>query len=96
MGQRKETQMQLYSKNHQTDRDDDIEKDFQTMLDDARSAYVIPRQAFDNYRVKRGLREADGTGVTAGVTRIGNVHGYVMNEATSVPTREDLNIADTR
>ena len=55
------------------------------MLDDARSAYVIPRQAFDNYRVKRGLREADGTGVTAGVTRIGNVHGYVMNEGDKCP-----------
>ena len=77
--------MQLYSKNHQNDHDEDIEKEFQTMLDDARSAYVIPKQAFENYRVKRGLREADGSGVTAGVTRIGNVHGYVMNEGDKCP-----------
>ena len=77
--------MQLYSKNHQSDHDEDIEKEFQAMLDDARSAYVIPKQAFDNYRVKRGLREADGSGVTAGVTRIGNVHGYVMSEGDKCP-----------
>lgn len=72
--------MQLYSKNYSSDHDENIEKEFGAMLDDARSAYVIPKEAFENYRVKRGLREADGSGVTAGVTRIGNVHGYVMNE----------------
>ena len=72
--------MQVFSNNHSSDRDAEIEREFQSMLDDARSAYVIPKEAFDNYRVKRGLREADGTGVTAGVTRIGNAHGYVMYE----------------
>ena len=63
---------------------EDIEKEFQSMLDDARSAYVIPKQAFENYRVKRGLREMDGTGVTAGVTKIGNAHGYVVYEGEKV------------
>ena len=72
--------MQLYSKNHTSDHDEEIEREFQSMLDDARSTYVIPKAAFDNYRVKKGLREADGTGVTAGVTRIGNAHGYIMHE----------------
>ncbi len=51
----------------------------------ARDAYVVPEQAFDNYRVKRGLREADGTGVTAGVTKIGNAHGYIVSEGERVP-----------
>ena len=72
--------MQVYSKNHNTDHDEEIEREFKSMLDDARSAYVIPKEAFENYRVKRGLREADGSGVTAGVTRVGNAHGYIMNE----------------
>ena len=72
--------MQLYSKNYASDHDEKIQKEFDGMLEDARSAYVIPKQAFENYRVKRGLREVDGSGVTAGVTRIGNVHGYVLNE----------------
>lgn len=35
---------------------------------------------YQRYDVKRGLRNADGTGVLAGITNICNVHGYVMNE----------------
>ena len=33
---------------------------------------------FTRFDVKRGLRNADGTGVVAGVTNICNVHGYVI------------------
>ena len=32
---------------------------------------------YERYRVKRGLRNADGTGVMAGVTQIGNVMGLL-------------------
>ncbi len=35
--------------------------------------------------VKRGLRNADGTGVLAGVTRISNVHGYNMVDGKKTP-----------
>ncbi len=35
---------------------------------------------YDKYNVKRGLRNADGTGVMAGLTNICNVHGYIVNE----------------
>ena len=33
---------------------------------------------YEKWDVKRGLRNADGTGVMAGVTQIGNVRGYYM------------------
>ncbi len=46
--------------------------------------YIDPVQ-YTNYKVKRGLRNADGTGVIAGVTRIGNVNGYVMYEGEKMP-----------
>jgi len=36
------------------------------------------------YGVKRGLRNADGTGVLAGLTRVGDVHGYIMDEGEKV------------
>jgi len=39
---------------------------------------------FNQYGVKRGLRNADGTGVLAGLTRIGDVHGYIMDEGEKV------------
>ena len=56
----------------------------------SQSEYSIPNAAFDNYRVKRGLREPDGTGVMAGVTRIGNAHGYILNEGERIPVDGEL------
>lgn len=40
---------------------------------------------YSRFDVKRGLRNADGTGVVAGVTNISNVHGYLLNEGEKVP-----------
>ncbi|MDR1353804.1 MAG: citrate/2-methylcitrate synthase [Treponema sp.] len=34
---------------------------------------------YNRFNVKRGLRNADGTGVLVGLTRIGDVHGYVVD-----------------
>ena len=42
-------------------------------------AQIDPR-LFEKYQVNRGLRRSDGTGVVAGITKICNVHGYVLNE----------------
>lgn len=39
---------------------------------------------------KRGLRNADGTGIVAGLTRISNVHGYLINEFERVPVDGEL------
>ena len=36
----------------------------------------VPADYYAKFNVKRGLRNADGTGVVAGVTSISNVHGY--------------------
>ena len=44
----------------------------------------------DKYGVKRGLRNADGTGVMAGVTNICNVHGYVVDDGEKKPTEGSL------
>ena len=60
------------------------------LIAESQSEYQIPSAAFENYRVKRGLREPDGTGVMAGVTRIGNAHGYVLNEGERFPIDGEL------
>ena len=44
----------------------------------------------DRYGVKRGLRNADGTGVLAGLTQICNVHGYILNEGEKCPVEGEL------
>ena len=46
----------------------------------------------NNYRgdVKRGLRNSDGTGVTIGVTRVGSVQGYMIEDGFRVPVPGQL------
>ncbi|OUO92411.1 citrate synthase [Gordonibacter sp. An230] len=40
----------------------------------------IEAAEYEQFDVKRGLRNADGTGVIAGLTNIANVHGYVVSD----------------
>ena len=47
-------------------------------------------QLFEEHNVKRGLRNADGSGVVAGLTRISNVHGYTREDGRLVPDRGRL------
>ncbi len=42
------------------------------------------------YNVKRGLRNSDGTGVLVGLTTIGDVHGYIIDEGETVPVEGRL------
>ncbi len=46
---------------------------------------LIQPKMFSKYGVKRGLRNADGTGVLAGITCVSNVHGYMVNEGEVEP-----------
>ena len=45
----------------------------------------ITKNEFETYRVKRGLRNDDGTGVMAGLTHVCNVHGYIINDGDREP-----------
>ena len=40
----------------------------------------VDPKLYTQFDVKRGLRNADGSGVLAGVTNISNVHGYVLSD----------------
>jgi len=44
----------------------------------------IKPEFYEAYNVKRGLRNSDGTGVLVGLTVIGDVHGYIMDENEKV------------
>ena len=46
---------------------------------------TIKAQDFEKYQVKRGLRNSDGTGVMAGLTRICSVEGYYILDGERVP-----------
>ena len=50
----------------------------------------IRSELFSRYGVKKGLRNSDGTGVVAGITRLSNVHGYIINEGEREPIEGKL------
>lgn len=47
---------------------------------------------YERFDIKRGLRNADGTGVLAGVTNISNVHGYVISDGVKTPDEGSLRL----
>ena len=49
---------------------------------------VIPNELYIENKVKRGLRNSNGTGVVVGLTRIGEVCGYTTNENKDKIPRE--------
>lgn len=63
---------------------------FTSLCEQVKEKNRISPEKLKNYEVKRGLRNADGTGVLAGLTNICNVHGYVMNEGEKTPVEGEL------
>jgi citrate synthase len=52
--------------------------------DRIRATGKIDPSLYEKFNVKRGLRNADGTGVLVGLTCIGSVHGYMISESEKV------------
>lgn len=50
----------------------------------------INYELYSKYNVKRGLRNNNGTGVLVGLTEIGEVHAYIMDENEKVPVEGRL------
>lgn len=46
---------------------------------------IISSELYSEYNVKRGLRNSNGTGVLVGLTTVGDVHGYLLDEGEIVP-----------
>ncbi|WP_163192795.1 citrate/2-methylcitrate synthase [Clostridium thermarum] len=50
----------------------------------------IEQQYYTIHDVKRGLRNSNGTGVIVGLTQIGDVHGYLVDEGEKIPSEGRL------
>ncbi len=59
--------------------------ELEALCNEFRANNKIPPEKFELYQVKRGLRNPDGTGVMAGLTRICNVHGYLIADGERIP-----------
>lgn len=61
----------------------DLEKFEQDLSKKLRNS--IDPELYNKYQVKRGLRDADGRGVLVGLTEIGEVHSYIIDENEVIP-----------
>jgi citrate synthase len=52
--------------------------------------YQIDQSLYNDFNVKRGLRNKDGSGVLVGLTRIGGVTGYIKEEEEIIPVEGKL------
>lgn len=62
----------------------------ESLCDKLKEYSAIDPTLYEKFHVKRGLRKSDGTGVTAGITKICNVHGYLINESEVEPIPGEL------
>ncbi|MDR0330221.1 MAG: citrate/2-methylcitrate synthase [Chitinispirillales bacterium] len=60
------------------------------LTDIAIKANYIAPELYKKHNVMRGLRKSDSTGVLVGLTNIGDVHGYIMDEGEKVPVEGRL------
>ncbi len=70
-----------------------------TLCEELRKNNHINPDYYNRFEVKRGLRNYDGTGVLAGLTRICSVEGYYMDDGEKVPKNgrlvyRGINMAD--
>lgn len=66
---------------------EDFIKDISGLI---QKACQIDKTLFDEYNVKRGLRNADGSGVLVGLTNVGDVVGYVKEKEGVKPVEGNL------
>jgi len=62
-----------------------VDKFIERLAPRAEASTTIPAQKYDLYDAKRGLRNQDGTGVLVGLTEIGEVHGYYVDDREKKP-----------
>jgi len=68
----------------------EIEEHLNDLLQLTKEMNVIPAELYYKYNVKRGLRNSDGTGVLVGLTSIGEVHGYSIEDSDKIPAQGKL------
>ena len=65
-----------------------LERKFQAVAEELYSPFS--KEIFNKYGVKRGLRNDDGTGVMAGLTSVGQVVGYYIDDNEKLPIEGQL------
>jgi citrate synthase len=65
-------------------------KTLNKLIEYAKENNKINPTYYDLYDIKRGLRNNNGTGVLVGLTEVGSVHGYVIEDDKKIPREGKL------
>ena len=57
---------------------------FEKLCNLSKDVYSIDSELYNKYSVKRGLRNSNGSGVLVGLTKVGDVHGYLLDEGEKI------------
>lgn len=57
---------------------------FKKLCQLSEDVYSIDSELYSKYSVKRGLRNSNGSGVLVGLTKVGDVHGYLLDEGEKI------------
>ena len=61
-----------------------------TLCREIENNYHVDFEDYTRFNVKKGLRNADGTGVMAGITKICSVEGYYISDGEKIPKKGKL------
>ncbi len=64
--------------------------DLTSLCEELKTYSAIPSDYFDRFEVKRGLRNRDGSGVMAGLTKVCAVEGYYIDDCERKPVEGHL------
>ncbi len=66
------------------------ERDIKNLCEQIKENNYIAPVDYEHFNIKRGLRNADGTGVMAGITNVCTVEGYYIDDGEKVPREGHL------
>ena len=67
-----------------------LDKYTRNIIDLCRNNDYIPAELFDEYGVKRGLRDKDGNGVLSGLTNISRIDAFKFENGKKIPCEGNL------
>ncbi|MGN1315995.1 MAG: citrate synthase [Acutalibacteraceae bacterium] len=65
-------------------------EDLKSLCDELKLSSAVPQEYFNRFEVKRGLRNRDGSGVMAGLTKVCSVEGYYIEDGERKPVEGKL------
>lgn len=76
-----------------------LNSDLKELCEQLKKNSEVPQEYFDRFDVKRGLRNRDGSGVMAGLTKVCSVEGYYIDDGERKPiegrlTYRGINVND--